>query len=229
MQDDNKYKVMERYYSKMKIIEERRYRERIEYERTRGNLCVYCLNYHQGECDTKTCFKCGKLGHLVSQCLYKFDKLTCFKCGKKGHKIYDCQILIVSTNVMSSYGIDREPLTVENQKRNWMREEIKRGNCVECSSIGHLYCSNEDHQLCRNDGIYSSRHSYIGRDIFSTNTYAHYQQFRPDRPPVRNFEESYARFTRASMMHENQLIRNMNAIFDVDPPVSDPIQRKLKL
>lgn len=84
------FKLEDRYYTKMKIVMERLNREHQIYLKTRGQLCLHCLSYHVGDCDKKTCFKCGRLGHLVSQCPFKYDKLTCFKCGKKGHKIYDC-------------------------------------------------------------------------------------------------------------------------------------------
>ena len=118
---------------------------------------MHCLDFHTNNeaCETKTCFKCGKVGHLVSQCIYKFDKLTCFKCGKKGHKIYDCQILIVSSNSFGSKNGDREPVTVENQKREWIKDDIKRALCVQCGNLGHLYCTNDHHLECTGDQIYA--------------------------------------------------------------------------
>lgn len=155
-------------------------KRRVEYERNRGYLCIYCLDYHIGECETKTCFKCGKLGHLVSQCIFKYDKLTCFKCGKKGHKIYDCQIFITTSNTYCRYSVEREPQTVENQKRGWMKEEIKRAKCVQCGSIGHLYCTNDHLLTCKMDGVYKSggKGYNIGRDFFNCSTYNHYEQFK---------------------------------------------------
>lgn len=119
---------------------------------------MHCLDFHTNNevCETKTCFKCGKVGHLVSQCIYKFDKLTCFKCGKKGHKIYDCQILIVSSNSLGGMNGDRESTPVENQKREWMKDDIKRAFCVMCGNSGHLYCTNDHHINCKSDAIYTN-------------------------------------------------------------------------
>lgn len=148
------YKVEDRFYTKMKIITDRLRREHQIYLKTRGQLCLHCLDYHVGDCDKKTCFKCGRLGHLVSQCPYKYDKLTCFKCGKKGHKIYDCQVVIISSNPMNSFSVDREPISVESQKRGWMKEELKRAKCVQCGSNSHLYCTNDHFTKCKDDDIY---------------------------------------------------------------------------
>lgn len=116
----------------------------------------------------------------MSQCIFKYDKLTCFKCGKKGHKIYDCQIFITSSNTYCRYSIEREPQTVENQKRGWMKEEIKRAKCVQCGSIGHLYCTNDHLLACKADGVYKSggKGYNIGRDFFNCSTYNHYEQFK---------------------------------------------------
>ena len=132
-----------------------------------------------GECPTKTCFKCGRLGHLVSNCIYKYDKLTCFKCGKKGHKIYDCQILIMTAGPISKYGMEREPPSIENQKRGWMKEEIKRAKCFQCGSVGHLYCTNDHHAMSIGDHVYkSSGRGYgVTRDFFNCSTYNHFDQF----------------------------------------------------
>lgn len=88
--NEHTFNLEDRYYTKMKVIMDQLSIEHQNYLKTRGQLCLHCLSYHVGDCDKKTCFKCGRLGHLVSQCPFKFDKLTCFKCGKKGHKIYDC-------------------------------------------------------------------------------------------------------------------------------------------
>lgn len=120
------------------------------------------------------------MGHLVSQCIFKYDKLTCFKCGKKGHKIYDCQIFITTANTYCHYAVEREPQTVENQKRGWMKEELKRAKCVQCGSFGHLYCTNDHLLTCKLDEIYNSggKGLNIGRDFFNCSTYNHYEQFK---------------------------------------------------
>jgi hypothetical protein len=97
-----------------------------------------------------------------------------------------------------------------------MKEEIKRAKCVQCSSTGHLYCTNDHHISCKGDHVYksSNRGYQIGRDIFNCSTYNHYEQFNnggigvtmPDLrpqprpilrmngpPPMSQFESSLAR------------------------------------
>ena len=101
--------------------------------------------------------------------MYKFDKLTCFKCGKKGHKIYDCQILIVPSSSYTSYHVEREAASIENQRRGWMKEENQKAKCVQCGAIGHQYCTNDHHSMCANDQIYITRSpSMVVRDLFAT-------------------------------------------------------------
>ena len=111
--NEKSFNLSDRYFTQIKILTDREKIEHQMYLKSRGSHCLHCLSYHVGECDKKTCFKCGRLGHLVSLCPHKYDKLTCFKCGKKGHKIYDCQIVIISSNPMNSFTIDREPISVE--------------------------------------------------------------------------------------------------------------------
>lgn len=151
---EKNFNLNDRYFTQIKIMTDREKMEHQMYIKSRGQHCLHCLSYHVGECDKKTCFKCGRLGHLVSLCPHKYDKLTCFKCGKKGHKIYDCQIVIISSNPMNSFTIDREPISVETQKRGWMKEELKKGKCVQCGAFGHLYCTNDHLSKCKADNIY---------------------------------------------------------------------------
>jgi len=140
--------------------------------KVRGKLCIHCLDYHIEDfaCETKTCFKCGRVGHLVSQCVYKFDKLTCFKCGKKGHKIYDCQILIVPSSSYSTYTMEREVASLETQRRGWMKEEIKKARCVQCGTLDHQYCTNDHHLECQDDRIYDNKiaEMFTARELFSS-------------------------------------------------------------
>lgn len=154
------FDVQDRYYTKMKVIMDQHNLEMMTYIKNRGQLCLHCLSYHVGDCDKKTCFKCGRLGHLVSQCPFKYDKLTCFKCGKKGHKIYDCQIVIISSNPMNSFSVDKEPISVESQKRGWMKEELKKGKCVQCTTVGHLYCTSEHLMQSKADNIYKGENLF---------------------------------------------------------------------
>lgn len=111
---------------------------------------------------------------------------------KKGHKIYDCQIFITTSNTYCRYSVEREPQTVENQKRGWMKEEIKRAKCVQCGSTGHLYCTNDHLLACKLDGVYKSEGKgyNIGRDFFNCSTYNHYEQFKKGGVDNNNYMKS---------------------------------------
>ncbi|KAD5803662.1 hypothetical protein E3N88_15022 [Mikania micrantha] len=52
--------------------------------------CLKCGKKHLGECYFKSmvCYKCGKLGHLASQCASALN--LCYNCYKPGHRRSEC-------------------------------------------------------------------------------------------------------------------------------------------
>jgi hypothetical protein len=60
----------------------------------------------------------------------------------------------MSSNPMNSWSVDREPISVESQKRGWMKEELKKAKCIQCGTVGHLYCTNDHLIQCKEDNIY---------------------------------------------------------------------------
>jgi len=44
---------------------------------------------NRGSPRSKQCFKCGKLGHIASNCRSR-NELICYNCGKRGHSYQNC-------------------------------------------------------------------------------------------------------------------------------------------
>lgn len=56
---------------------------------------------------------------------------------------------------MNSFSTDREPISVESQKRGWIKEELKKAKCIQCAAVGHLYCTNDHFNDTIADNIYN--------------------------------------------------------------------------
>lgn len=49
-------------------------------------ICILCGNntHDSFDCDAKMCFRCNKVGHVVSACKEE-NLISCLKCGLNGH------------------------------------------------------------------------------------------------------------------------------------------------
>jgi len=83
--------------------------------------------HKQNETQSKACYKCGKWGHIASECYSKTTIETCYKCGKPGHIASECYSK--TTN---------ETCHRCGSNKHFMKDcPVKADLCYRCEREGH--------------------------------------------------------------------------------------------